>query len=120
MTRDEKLKLARESSALTATGLGAIVKAKMYRSGDWDGSFGVQAALAAIEATEKLVRVGVIERMKEAERQRDAALEAIENIRNAWISNNSEGDDYDAGYDDALKHCHDLAQIDAITEGDGR
>jgi len=33
----------------------------------------------------------------------------LEAIRDKWIRNNSEGDDYEEGYDDGLKACHDIA-----------
>lgn len=52
---------------------------------------------------------------------RDAGLrEALEEIRDKWIANNSEGDDWEDdwedGFDDGLKVCHDIAHA-ALTEG---
>ena len=35
---------------------------------------------------------------------------ALMNIESLWISNNSEGDDYDEGYDDGVKDACDIAR----------
>lgn len=34
----------------------------------------------------------------------------LQAIVDAWVGNNSEGDDYDEGYDDGLHAAHDLAR----------
>lgn len=44
------------------------------------------------------------------QRERDQAVEALRRVEDAWVKNNSEGDDYDEGYDDALKAGHDIAR----------
>jgi len=35
---------------------------------------------------------------------------ALEKVRDKWLSNNCEGDDYEEGYDDGLKACRKLAR----------
>lgn len=39
----------------------------------------------------------------------ELAVQALREIVDAWTANNAEGDDYDEGFDDGLKHCSDIA-----------
>lgn len=50
----------------------------------------------------------IIAALSAAERVEELSA-GLESVKIAWIANNAEGDDYDEGYDDALKHCHDIA-----------
>lgn len=45
----------------------------------------------------------------------DVAMRALEQIEDLWVSNNSDGDDYDEGYDDGLKLACDVARAALAT-----
>lgn len=60
---------------------------------DKTASLFTQAALRLIDTTSEIERLRSI----------------LTKIEDAWVVNDATGDDYDEGFDDALKHCHGIA-----------
>ena len=80
---------------------------------DFDHELAARNFAAAIAALDRH-RAGDDTLREENERLREALTE----VRDKWISNNSEGDDYEEGYDDGLKACHGIARA-ALTGRQG-